>query len=95
MWRFPKVIRARLCITVNSSTEKATFEPPEGILRRFCVDDGEAGWYDDIIQEDKTILERMMYMMDWLKWKMIELLIEYRVLAVVPVREGNGQRRHR
>ena len=35
----------------------------------------------------------MMYMMDWLKWKVIELLIEHRVLAVVPVRaQGRGRK---
>jgi hypothetical protein len=28
----------------------------------------------------------MMYMMEWLKWKVIELLVKHRVLAVVPVR---------
>ena len=28
----------------------------------------------------------MMHMMDWLKWKVIELLIEHRVLAPVRVR---------
>ena len=34
----------------------------------------------------KTITERMMHMMEWLKWKAIEWLVEHRVLAVVPVR---------
>jgi len=33
-------------------------------------------------------------MMEWLKWKVIELLIEHRVLAVVPVR-ANQRRRYR
>ena len=27
-------------------------------------------------------------MMDWIKWKAIELLVRYRVLAVVPVQTG-------
>ena len=31
-------------------------------------------------------------MMEWIKWKVIELLIEHRVLAVVPVRAQNGRR---
>ena len=39
----------------------------------------------------KTITERMMHMMEWLKWKTIEWLVEHRVLAVVPVR-ANGKR---
>ena len=39
----------------------------------------------------KTITERMMHMMEWLKWKAIEWLVEHRVLAVVPVR-ANGKR---
>ena len=35
----------------------------------------------------------MMHMMEWLKWKVIELLVRHNVLAVVPVK-ANG-RRHR
>ena len=38
--------------------------------------------------------ERMMYMMDWIKWKVIELLVRHNVLAVVPVR-ANQRRRYR
>jgi len=34
-------------------------------------------------------------MMEWIKWKVIELLIEYRVLAVVPVRANNGRGQRR
>jgi len=32
--------------------------------------------------------------MEWIKWKVIELLVEHGVLAVVPVRanSGRGQR---
>ena len=31
-------------------------------------------------------------MMEWIKWKAIEWLIEHRVLAVVPVRANNDRR---
>jgi len=38
----------------------------------------------------------MMHMMEWLKWKVIELLVKHNVLAVVPVRaDGRNQRRYR
>jgi len=50
-------------------------------------------WYPFIIRKEEAIAERMMHMMDWLKWKMIEWLVEHRVLAVVPVR-ANGRRRY-
>ena len=36
----------------------------------------------------------MMYMMDWIKWKVIELLVRHNVLAVVTVR-ANQRRRFR
>lgn len=32
-------------------------------------------------------------MMEWIKWKVIELLIAHRVLAVVPVRAQNRRRK--
>jgi len=31
-------------------------------------------------------------MMEWIKWKVTELLIKYRVIAVVPVRAQNVRR---
>jgi len=34
----------------------------------------------------------MMNMMEWIKWKAIELLVKYRVLAVVPVRADHRRR---
>ena len=34
----------------------------------------------------KTIAERMMHMMEWLKWKVIDLLIKHNVLAVARVK---------
>ena len=34
-------------------------------------------------------------MMDWIKWKVIELLVRHNVLAVVPVRANNGRRPRR
>ena len=40
----------------------------------------------------RTISERMMDMMEWIKWKVIELLIEHRVLAVVPARVQKDRR---
>ena len=33
-------------------------------------------------------------MMDWLKWKVIELLVKHNVLAVVPVR-SDGRKYYR
>ncbi len=32
-------------------------------------------------------------MMEWLKWKAIELLVRWHVLAVVPVRANNRRNR--
>lgn len=45
-----------------------------------------------ISSKGKTITERMMHMMEWLKWKAIEWLVEHKVIAVATVRARNHRR---
>lgn len=49
--------------------------------------------YAVIIQRSRDIWERMIDMMETLKWKVIELLIRFRVLAVARVRTDGRSRR--